>query len=73
MSPRGRSHAVTNPLKTRRSYLTFGVLIWALAMLVGVVGVGLLLHESLGAFAFAACLLTLAIVFWLWVFRRFTR
>jgi hypothetical protein len=42
-------------------------------MLVGVVGVGVALHESLGGFVFAACLLTLAIVFWLWVFRRFTR
>jgi hypothetical protein len=64
---------VENRLRTRRAYLTFGVLTWALAMLVGVVGVGLFLHESAGAFVFTACLLTLGIVFWLWVFRRFTR
>ena len=41
----------------------------ALAML-GVVGVGLLLHESRGGFVFAACLLTLGIAFWLWILRR---
>jgi hypothetical protein len=46
---------------------------WALAMLVGVLGVGLALHEGAGAFAFTACLLTPAVVFWLWVLRRFTR
>lgn len=62
-----------NRLTTRRAYLTFGVLTWAFAMLVGVVGVGFFLHESVGAFVFTACLLTIAIVFWLWVFRRFTR
>ena len=65
--------ALNNRLKTRRAYLAFGMLTWGLMMLVGVVGVGLLLHESLGAFVFVACLLTLATVFWLWVFRRFTR
>jgi hypothetical protein len=64
---------MTNPLTTRRGFWTFAVLSWALAMLVGVVGVGLDLHESLGAFVFAACLLTLAIAFWLWIFRRVIR
>jgi hypothetical protein len=64
---------VKKRLKTRRAYLTFGALVWAFAMLVGVVAVGLVLHESFGAFVFAACLLTLAIVFWLWVVRRFSR
>jgi nicotinamide riboside transporter PnuC len=47
-----------NPLKTRRGFRTFAVLTWALAMLVGVIGVGVFLRESLGAFVFAACLLT---------------
>jgi hypothetical protein len=42
-------------------------------MLVGVVTIGFFLHESLGAFVFAACLLTLAGVFWLWLFRRSSR
>jgi hypothetical protein len=42
-------------------------------MLVAVVGVGVFLHESLGAFMFAACLLTFAIAFWLGILRRFTR
>jgi hypothetical protein len=64
---------VANPLKTRRGYLTFSVLTWALMMLVGVVGVGLVMHESLGAYAFVACFLTVVVVYWLWVFRRFTR
>jgi hypothetical protein len=64
---------VTSRLKSRRAYLTFSVLAWALMMLVGVIGVGLFLHEPTGAFLFAACLLTVAAVFWLWVFRRFTR
>jgi hypothetical protein len=64
---------VTNPIRTTRGYLTFGVLVWVFAMLVGVLGVGLLLHESPGGFAFTAGLLTLAVVIWLWVFRRFTR
>ncbi len=31
------------------------------------------LRESLGAFVFAACLLTLAVAFWLWILRRLTR
>jgi hypothetical protein len=62
-----------NRLKTRRSYVTFGVLTWVFAMLVGVLGVGLALHESLGAFVFTGCLLPLAILFWLWIFRPFTR
>jgi len=60
-------------LRSRRAYLTFGVLTWALAMVVGVLGVGLALHESAGAFVFTACLLTAAVIFWLWIFRRFTR
>ena len=64
---------VANPLTTRRSFWTFAVLTWAFAMLVGVVGVGLFLHESLGGFVFATCLLTLAIAFWLWILRRLTR
>ena len=42
-------------------------------MFVGVVDVGLFLHESLGAFVFAACFLTLAVAFWLWIFRRLMR
>jgi hypothetical protein len=65
--------AVTNELNTRRGFWTFALLTWALAMLVGVVGVGVFLHESPGAFAFAACLLTLAVAFWLWILRRLTR
>jgi hypothetical protein len=65
--------AMTNPLRTRRAFWTFGFLTWALAMVVGVVGVGLFLHESLGAFMFVACLLTLAVGFWLWVSRRLMR
>jgi hypothetical protein len=66
MHPDGNDWAaVADRLKSRRAYLTYGVLTWALAMLVGVVGVGLFLHESAGAFVFAACLLTLASVFWL--------
>ena len=40
---------------------------------VGVVGVGSYLHESLGAYVFATCLMTLAIAFWLWVLRRLMR
>jgi hypothetical protein len=31
------------------------------------------MHESLGGFVFAACLLTLAVAFWLWILRRLTR
>jgi hypothetical protein len=65
--------AMTNPLKTQRGFWTFGVLTWALAMLVGVIGVGVILDESLGAFVFAACLLTIAVAFWLWILRRLTR
>jgi hypothetical protein len=73
MTPeRERSTAVTNPIKTRRAYFTFSVLTWAFAILVDV-GVDLLMHASLGTFAFAVCFLTLTVVFWLWVFRRFTR
>jgi hypothetical protein len=64
---------VTNPLDTRRSFWIFAVLSWALAMLAGVVGVGVFLHERLGAFVFAACLVTLAVAFWLWILRRPTR
>jgi hypothetical protein len=64
---------VTSPLKTRRGFWTFAALSWALAMLVGVVGVGIHLHESLGAYVFATCLMTLAIAFWLWVLRRLMR
>jgi hypothetical protein len=64
---------VSDRPRTRRAFLTFGVLTWALAMLVAVVGVGLVLHESPGAFAFTATLLTLALAFWLLVLRRFTR
>lgn len=64
---------MTNRLRTRRGYLTFGALMWALAMLVGVLGVGLVTHASTGAFVFVACLLTAVVAFWLWVFRRFTR
>jgi hypothetical protein len=45
-------------------------LTWALAMVIGVVGVGLFLRESLAAFVFAASLLTLAVAFWLLIFRR---
>jgi hypothetical protein len=69
----GKHGTVADRLRTCRAYLTFGVLTWALAMLVGVLGVGLVLHESGGAFAFVACLLTVAVVFWLWVFHRFMR
>ena len=65
--------AVTNPVNTRRGFWTFAALTWALAMLSGVVGVGLYLHESLGGFVFAACLLTLAVAFWLWILRRLIR
>ena len=63
---------MSDRLKTRRAYVIFGVLTWLLAMLVGVLGVGLVLHESPGAFAFTATLLTLAIAFWLWM-SSFTR
>ena len=65
--------AVSNPLKTRCGFWTFAVLSWALAMLVGAVGVGVYLHESLGGFVFAAWLLTLAVAFWLWIVRWLTR
>jgi hypothetical protein len=58
---------MTNPLTTRRGFLTFAVLTWALAML------GVFLHENLGGFVFAACLLTLAVALWLWILRRITR
>jgi hypothetical protein len=34
---------------------------------------GVYLHETVGGFVFAACLLTLAVAFWLWVVRRLTR
>ena len=64
---------MTNPLKTQRGFWTFAVLTWALAMLVGVIGIGAFLHESLGAFVFAGCLLTIAVAFWLWILRRLTR
>jgi hypothetical protein len=37
-------------------------------MFVGLVGV--FLHESLCAFRFVACLLTLAGAFWVWILRR---
>jgi hypothetical protein len=33
----------------------------------------LYLHESLGGCVFAACLVTLAVGFWLWILRRLTR
>jgi hypothetical protein len=62
-----------NPLTTPRGFWTFAVLIWALAMLVGVVGVGLFVHASIGAFAFMASPLTVGLAFWLWVARRITR
>ena len=65
--------AVTNPVNTRRGFWTFAALTWALAMLSGVIGVGLYLHQSLGGFVFAACLLTLAVAFWLWIHRRLIR
>jgi hypothetical protein len=58
------------PLSRRRGFWTFAVLTWALAMVIGVVGVGLFLRESLAAFVFAASLLTLAVAFWLLIFRR---
>jgi hypothetical protein len=61
---------MTNPLKTRRGFWTFAVFTWALAMVVGVIGVGLFLNESFGAFVFAACLLTVAVAFSLWVLHR---
>jgi hypothetical protein len=35
-----------------------------------VIGVGLFLNESFGAFVFAACLLTVAVAFSLWVLHR---
>jgi hypothetical protein len=64
---------MTNPLNTRRGFWTFAALTRALAMLSGMVGVGLYLHESLGGFVFVACLLTVAVAFWLWILCRFTR
>jgi hypothetical protein len=73
-TPSGKvQFAVTSPLNTRRGFWTFAALTWALAMLGGVAGVGLFMHESLGGFVFAACLLTLAVAFWLWILRRLTR
>jgi hypothetical protein len=46
---------MTNLLTSRRGFWTFAVLTWEFAMVVGVVGVGLFLHASLGAFVFVAC------------------
>jgi hypothetical protein len=64
---------VSSPFNTRRGFWTFAFLSWALAMLVGVVGVGVYLHASPGGFVYAACLLTLGVAFWLWLLRRLTR
>jgi hypothetical protein len=63
MHPTGQH--VTNPLTTRRAFWTLAILTWALAMLVGVVGVGVFIHASIGAFVFTACLLTGAVALWL--------
>jgi hypothetical protein len=69
----GNGLSMPNPFTTRRGFWTFAVLTWAFAMLVGVVGVGLLVHASIGAFIFVALLLTVGVAFWLWVARRITR
>jgi hypothetical protein len=59
-------------LSTRRALDVRGLDV-ALAMLVGVIAVGLFVHASTGAFVFMASLLTLASVFWMWVLRRLLR
>jgi integral membrane sensor domain MASE1 len=69
----GTLTAVANPLSTRRGFWTFAALTWLLAMAVGVVGVGLLVHASVGAFVFVACLMTAACAFWMWVVWRLSR
>jgi hypothetical protein len=42
-------------------------------MVCGVVFVGLIVRASAGAFLYLAAILTLAVAFWLWMFRRFRR
>jgi hypothetical protein len=59
-----------NPVATRRRFWTLALLTWALAMLAGVVAVGLVVHASLGGFVFVGCVLTFAVAFWFWVLRR---
>jgi hypothetical protein len=72
--PRENRYDMVNPLATRRGFWTFTLVMWAAMMLlVGVVGVGLLVHASPGAFVFAACFLAFGVLFWCWVFRRFVR
>jgi hypothetical protein len=64
---------VANPLNTRKGFWTFAVVVWIMFMLVGVIGVGVLLHASVGGLVFVACLLTVGEAVWLWIFRRLTR
>jgi hypothetical protein len=64
---------MANPLATRRGFWTYALLTWVLAMLAGVVGVGLVVHASLGGFLFLACLLTFAVAFWSLILRRLMR
>lgn len=61
-----------NPLRTRRGFWTFGILTWLLAMVCNL-GVVIYERESPAAMAFTFTLLSVAIVFWLWVFRRLIR
>jgi hypothetical protein len=70
MSLDGEWCGMSNPLATRRGFWTFAILTWALAMLVGVIGVGVAVHASVGAYVFSACLLSAAVAFWCWVIWR---
>jgi hypothetical protein len=58
-----------NPLRTRRGFWTFGILTWLLAMVCNL-GVAIYEQESPAVMAFTFTLLSVAIGFWLWVFRR---
>jgi hypothetical protein len=61
-----------SPFRTQRSFWTFGVLTWFLAMVCNL-AVAIYARESAGAMVFTFTLLSVGIVFWLWVFRRLTR
>jgi 1,4-dihydroxy-2-naphthoate octaprenyltransferase len=70
MSAEGRLVQMENPVATRRRFWTLVLLTWALAMLAGVVAVGLVVHANLGEFVFVGCVLTFAVAFWFWLLRR---
>src|SRR5215211_1056473 len=52
---------IGNSAEMAGAALNFVIRAAVLVAVVGVIGVGVFLHESLGAFVFAACLLTIAV------------